>query len=111
MWLVPRQRAAPLYWRSRSHTHTHTVIRDLLSKEERTKAVASLMFLKEKRDHSEKARMCANGQKPRGDWIKQDTTSPTMLMEAVFITAVVNAYKGYTIACFDIPGAFFAGLL
>ncbi len=23
--LVPRQRAAPLYWRSRSHTHTHTM--------------------------------------------------------------------------------------
>jgi hypothetical protein len=21
--LVPRQRAAPLYWRSQSHTHTH----------------------------------------------------------------------------------------
>ncbi len=27
MWLVPRQRAAPLYWRSSSHTHTHTTIR------------------------------------------------------------------------------------
>jgi hypothetical protein len=37
------------------------VTRDLLTKEERTKAVASLMFLKEKRDHSAKARMCTSG--------------------------------------------------
>ena len=37
------------------------VTRDSLTKEERTKAVASLMFLKEKRDHLVKARMCADG--------------------------------------------------
>jgi hypothetical protein len=38
-----------------------SVTRDLLTKEERTKAVASLMLLKEKKDHLVKARMCANG--------------------------------------------------
>jgi hypothetical protein len=64
------------------------------------------MFLKEKRDHSVKARMCADGQKQRWDWTKQDTTSPTVLMEAVFIIAVVNAYKECNVACFDIPGTF-----
>ena len=37
------------------------VMRDLLTKEERTKAVTSLMFLKEKRDHLVKARMCTGG--------------------------------------------------
>jgi hypothetical protein len=44
------------------------VTRDLLTKEERTKAAASLMFLKEKRDHLVKAKMCADGQKKREDW-------------------------------------------
>jgi hypothetical protein len=39
------------------------VTRGSLTKEERMKAVASLMFLKEKRDHLVKARMCADGQK------------------------------------------------
>jgi hypothetical protein len=39
------------------------VTRDLLTKEEKMKAVTSLMFLKEKRDHSVKARMCADRQK------------------------------------------------
>jgi hypothetical protein len=29
-----------------------------------------------------------------------------MSMEAIFITAVVDAYKGCAVACFDIPGAF-----
>jgi hypothetical protein len=38
----------------------HPVTRDLLTKEERTKAVTSLMFLKEERDHLVKVRMCAD---------------------------------------------------
>jgi hypothetical protein len=42
------------------------VMKDTLSKEERSKALASLMFLKEKRDKSVKARMCADGRKQRG---------------------------------------------
>jgi hypothetical protein len=58
----------------------------LLIKEERVKALAMLVFLKEKRDKSVKARMCANRRKQRGDWAKQDTTLPTVSMEAVFIT-------------------------
>jgi hypothetical protein len=39
----------------------HPVTRDVLTKEERTKAVTSLMFLKEKRDHLVMARMCTDG--------------------------------------------------
>ncbi len=77
-----------------------------LLKNEKTKAVTLLMFLKEKWDHSVKARMCADGRKQRDDWMKQDTTSPTMSTEAVFITAVIKAHEGRGVACFDIPGAF-----
>jgi hypothetical protein len=50
--------------------------------------------------------MCADGRKQRGDWTKQDTTSPTILTEAVFITAVIDAHEERDVACFDIPGAF-----
>jgi hypothetical protein len=75
----------------------------LLTKEERTKALSLLMFLKEKRDQSVKAQMCADSQKPRGD---QKTTLPTISTEAVFITAVIDAHKERDVACFDIPGAF-----
>ncbi len=64
------------------------------------------MFLKEKRDHLVKAGMCIDRRKQRGDWTKQDMTPPTVLMEAVFITVVVDAYEGCNVTCFDIPGAF-----
>jgi hypothetical protein len=65
------------------------------------------MFLKEKMDSSVKARMCADGQKQKdGTWAKQDTTSPTVATESVFITAVIDAHEGRNVACFDIPGAF-----
>ncbi len=42
------------------------VMRDLLTKEERIRAVVSLMFLKEKREHLVKARMCTNRQNREG---------------------------------------------
>jgi hypothetical protein len=65
------------------------------------------MFLKEKRDSLVKARMCADGRKQKdGTWSKQDTTLPTVAMESVFITAVIDAHEGRDVACFDIPGAF-----
>ena len=82
------------------------IMKDDLTRDERKKALASLMFLKEKRDQSVKARMCADGRGQRGDWSKQDTTSPTVSTELVFITAVIDAHEGRDVACFDIPGAF-----
>jgi hypothetical protein len=72
----------------------HPVMRDDLTCDERKKALASLMFLKEKRDQSVKAQMCTDGRGQQGDWSKQDTTSPTVLTESVFITAVIDAQKG-----------------
>ncbi len=70
-------------------------------------ALSSLMFLKEKRDATVKARMCADGRKQRdGTRPKQETTSPTVATESVFITTVVDAHEGRDVACYDIPGAF-----
>jgi hypothetical protein len=77
-----------------------------LSHDEKKKALSSLMLLKEKRDKTVKARMCADGRKQREDWTKQESTSPTVATEPVFITAVIDAHEGRDVACFDIPGAF-----
>jgi len=55
------------------------ICKDDLTYDEKKKALASLMFLKEKRDKSVKAQMCADGQKQRGDWTKQQSTSPTVV--------------------------------
>jgi hypothetical protein len=70
-------------------------------REERRKAISSLMFLKEKRDKSIKGRMCANGRKQRKTWTKQESTSPTLATESVFITAVIASHKGLDVRCFD----------
>ena len=64
------------------------------------------MFLKEKRDKTVKGRFCAEGRKQRGDWTKQESTSPTVLMESVFLTAVIDAHERRDVGCYDIPGAF-----
>ena len=72
-----------------------------LTYEKKKKALSSLMFLKEKRDSSVKARMCADGHKQMdGTWAKQGTTSPTVVTESVFITAVINGHEGRNVACF-----------
>jgi hypothetical protein len=81
-------------------------MREMLTKEGRAKSLELLMFLKEKRDHSVNARMCTNGQKQRGDWTKQDTMSPTVSVEVVLVTVVINAHEGHDVACFDIMGPF-----
>ena len=70
-------------------------------------ALLLIMFLKEKRDSSVKACMCANGCKQKDDtWSKPKTMSPTVAMESVFITAVIDTDEGRGVACFDHPGAF-----
>jgi hypothetical protein len=75
----------------------------LLYIEERAKALALLMFMKEKQDKSVKARMCANGRKQRGDWTKHDTTFASMSTEAVFITAVIKATRNGTLPILAYP--------
>jgi hypothetical protein len=75
--------------------------------EEKKKALSSLMFLKEKRDSLVMARMCADGRNQKdGTWLKQETTLPTVALESVFITAVIDAHEGRDVACFNIPGVF-----
>ena len=57
------------------------------------------MLLKEKRDSSVKARMCADERKQKdGTWSKQDTTLPTVATESVFITAVIGTHEGRNVA-------------
>jgi hypothetical protein len=55
-----------------------------LTKEDKAKAIASLMFLKEKRDGTVKGRACADGRKQREEFTKQDATSPTVSVDSIF---------------------------
>ena len=77
-----------------------------LTKEERTKALKYLMYLKEKRDGRIKGRGCADGQPQQAYTKKIDTSSPTTLLAAIMCTCMSDAFKKRDIATVDIPGAF-----
>ena len=82
-----------------------------LTKEQRAKAISSLMFLKEKRDGTIKGRAYAIGT-PQRAYIKKEDAAliPTCAMESVFITLVVNAHERRHVASFDVPTAFLHAL-
>jgi hypothetical protein len=74
--------------------------------EEKKQALAYLMFLKRKRTGDIKGRGCADGRKQRAWTDKDEATSPTIATEAVFLTAVIDAYERRDAAIVDVPGAF-----
>ena len=55
--------------------------------------------------HDQGPRMC-RWAKQRDKITKQESASPTVATESVFITAVVDAHEGRTVKIVDVPGAF-----
>ena len=77
-----------------------------LSKEERGKVLESLIFLTQKRDGSAKARTCVDGR-PQRLWMNKDeAASPTVLLESVLLTSVIDAKEKREVAVVDIPNGF-----
>ena len=74
-----------------------------LSQEERDKVLESLIFLTQKRDGMAKAQTCVNGSKQQLWTDKEDSASPTVLLESVMITSVIDAKEGCEVAVIDIP--------
>ena len=64
------------------------------------------MFLKEKRCGRVKGRGCADGRKQRIYKTKEETSSPTISLEALFITCIIDAMERRSVTTVDIPGAF-----
>jgi len=81
--------------------HAHT-----LTRHQRGAALRYLMFLKEKRSGEVKGRGCADGRKQRLYKTKEETSSPTVSTEALFLTCAVDAVEKRAVLICDIPGAF-----
>ena len=64
------------------------------------------MFLKEKRDGSIKGRGCADRRPQRKYITKEDSTSPTIAIEALVLSSIINAHERRDVVTCDIPGAF-----
>ena len=80
-----------------------------LSREQKSKALGYLMFLKQKRCGRIKGRGCADGQKQRVWTTKEEATSPTMSTEAVLLTSVIDAKERREVMTVDMPGVFMQG--
>jgi hypothetical protein len=83
----------PWHWRELSHTQRQTVLE-------------SNVFLKEKRDGSKKGRTVAGGNKQQSYIRKEDASSPTVSVESVLLTCIVDAEEGRDVAVIDTPNAF-----
>ena len=79
-----------------------------MTRKEKIEALASLMFITEKRDGRVKTRQCAVGSKQRTyeGYNKADNASPTCSTDAVIITSVMDAHEGRDVATADMPGAY-----
>jgi Reverse transcriptase (RNA-dependent DNA polymerase) len=79
---------------------------DTLSRGEKKAALEYLMFLKKKRCGRIKGRGCADGRKQRAYTSKEDASSPTVSIEALLLSCVIDAKEKRDVATVDIPGAF-----
>jgi len=66
----------------------------------------SHMFLKEKRDGKIKGRTVAGGNKQRDYISKEDASSPTVAVESVMLSCIIDAKEGRDVATINIPNAF-----
>jgi hypothetical protein len=79
---------------------------NMLTREEKSKALNYLMFLKQKRCGRIKGRGCADGRKQRIYKTKEETSAPTVAIESMFLTCTIDAKERRTVVTADIPGAF-----
>ena len=77
-----------------------------LTKEQKKAALKYLMFLKQKRCGKIKGRGCADGRKQRLYKTKEESSSPTVSIEALFLTCMIDAVERRCVVTCDIPGAF-----
>jgi hypothetical protein len=106
-------------WGDRAFTATRSDIKQLylqnafkpkhwraLSQVQRRTVLESHMFLKQKRDGNIKGRTVAGGNKQRDYISTEDASSPTVAMEALLLSCIIDAEGGRDVAVVDTPNAF-----
>jgi hypothetical protein len=94
--------AKQLHWRN-SFRPVHW---DDVNKERRKQILKSHVFVKKKRTGQIKVCKVAGGNKQRDFISKENASSPTVAMESVLLTSLVDAQENRDIAIVDIPNAF-----
>ena len=65
----------------------------------------AILFLTEKRGGTMKGALVHNGKLSR-EWLREDTASPTAILEGLLLTAVIDANEERDVMTSDIPNAF-----
>jgi hypothetical protein len=78
----------------------------MLTRDEKRASLQYLMFLKKKRCGRIKGRGCADGRKQRVYKTKEETSAPTVSVESLFLSCVIDAKENRKVFTCDIPGAF-----
>ena len=77
-----------------------------LSKEERDEALPVVVLIKEKRSGEIKGRPCTDGRKQRLYIPPEDTNSPTVSTESLFLSCLIDAVEKRSVATCDIMGVY-----
>ena len=78
----------------------------MLTQEEKQHSLQYLMFLKQKRCGCIKGRGCADGRKQHVYKTKEETSTPTVSIELLFLSCIIDAKEGHKVATCNISGAF-----
>ena len=77
-----------------------------LSHDERKKILETIVLIEQKRDGRIKGRAVADGSKQRQYIGKEHAASPTMALESIILTSIIEAKEKREVAVVDIPNAF-----
>jgi hypothetical protein len=79
---------------------------DTLTSPEKKGALRAINLIKKKRNGDIKGRTCADGRPQRNYIPREEATSPTVSMEGLMASLVIDAHERRAVAIFDVPGAY-----
>ena len=77
-----------------------------LTSEQKVEALNLITIVKEKRRGKIKERACADGRKQRRYISKEEASAPTIQMESLFLSLLINAKEGRDVATADVVGTY-----
>ena len=77
-----------------------------LSDQEQRRALRAINLIKLKRCGKVKGRTCADGSVQRGYISKEDSSSPTISLQALFATWIIDSIEDRKVQTFDVPGVY-----
>ena len=79
---------------------------DKLTPKQKREALNIITMIKEKRSGTIKARACADGRDQRRYIAKEDVASPTIQLESLIMSMIIDAKEGRDVAVADVVGAY-----